>query len=318
MPSQQTLRKLLNFTLILAAPFLLAPEANAQSEMCVINSAIDQKVIIEACTRKIQSGKLTGSELGYAYAIRARASRWSNSFDEAISDATTAIKLNPSYGLSYYVRAQAYSGKKRYDEAIRDYNSSLNIRPNDANVFQELGHVYQAKGDFYQADENYSHALRSNPRFSWAHNDKCWIRGVFNRELQIGLQECNEALRHDPSFEPAYNSRGLIQLRLQNYSAAISDYTTSIKLCPNKASSFYGRGYAELKSGDKENGNKDISTGKSIQPNIDSEFESYGLQRFDSKSTPISGLETRGDHTPFAPTVPLKRPRKTKLEVSPM
>jgi tetratricopeptide (TPR) repeat protein len=313
------------FTFVSAIGLTLVSQSTAlaQGDMCVISRAVDQDIIIQACTRRIQSGSEKGPGLAYAYALRARAARLKGYLEDAITDATKAIELDPSYGLSYYVRAQAYSNSKQYDKAIADYNESLRIRPNDEIALQELGHVYQAKGDYDQADQHYREALSINPRFSWAHNDRCWLRAVFNRDLETGLSECDEALRLDPTFGAAHNSRGLLQLRRGDFSSAVSAYTSALQCNPRSASSYYGRGYARLKTNEQENGEKDISAAKSLQPDIEKEFRSYGLEWHERSvpsaqdanvATPRASRET----TPGAPPVPrIKRRPRQLIEVSP-
>jgi tetratricopeptide (TPR) repeat protein len=281
------------FALIIAIGTFSATETRAQEDLCIINGAIDQELIVQACTRIIQSGKVKGSDLGYAYALRARAARLKGAPDDAIVDATKSIELDPSYGLPYYVRAQAYSSKGQYDEAIKDYNVSLKIRPNDEIVYQEIGHAYQGKGDYERANENYDLALKVKPTFAWAHNDKCRIRIVFNRDLDTGLKECDEALRLDPSSGLSHYNRGIVQLRLRHFPEPISDFSAAIETNPRIAGPHYGRGYARLEMGESEVGNKDISAAKAMQPDVEAEFKSYGLEpKADKPAAPVTKVGT--------------------------
>ena len=218
-------------------------------DKCVINRAVSPDEVIASCTAKIRSGAESGERLAYVLAIRARAYRFKKDDDQAITDATEAIKLNPAYGLSYYVRAQAYSHKKDYDRAIADYTASLRIRPRDEIVLQERGHVYQAKGDYDQAIANYDEAIKISPNFSWGFNDRCYARAIVGRELQQALSDCNEALRLAPNFWAAYDSRGFTYLKLGEYDKAIADYDAALKRNHNSAGSFYGRGLAKQKKG---------------------------------------------------------------------
>jgi tetratricopeptide (TPR) repeat protein len=286
----------------------LTTGARSEEDMCIINGGIDQNLIIQGCTKIIQSGKVKGSDLGYAYALRARAARLKGAPDDAIADATKSIELDPTYGLPYYVRAQAYSNKGEYDQAIKDYNVSLKIRPNDEIVYQEIGHAYQGKGDYDRADENYDLALKVKPNFAWAHNDKCRIRVVFNRDLDTALKECKEALRLDPDSGFSHYNRGLVQLRLHNFPAALSDFTAAIETNPKVGGPYYGRGLAKLETGETESGNKDIADAKSIQPDVEAEFKSYGLEPKAAKpATPVA----EADKAPAAPaSTGRKRPKK--------
>jgi tetratricopeptide (TPR) repeat protein len=74
------------------------------------------------------------------------------------------------------------------------------------------------------------------------------------------------------------DSRGLVNLKLSLYTAAIDDYDAALKLNPKQASSLYGRGIAKLMSGSSAAGNSYIAAAKAINPGIADEFGGYGIR----------------------------------------
>ena len=62
-------------------------------------------------------------------------------FDNAISDYTDAIRLNPDYAKAYYNRAliHAYAEKGDLDNAIRDYTEVIRLNPDDAKAYYNRG-----------------------------------------------------------------------------------------------------------------------------------------------------------------------------------
>jgi tetratricopeptide (TPR) repeat protein len=96
-------------------------------------------------------------------------------------------------------------------------------------------------------------------------------------DLQAALADCNQAVRLAPNAA-AYDSRGVTFLKLGKWQAAISDFDSALRLDPKLASSLYGRGFAELKRGDRTGGNSDIAAAKALDRNILEYFARYGLQ----------------------------------------
>src|SRR3974377_2406738 len=107
---KQAFKKILRRLLIGLILTINGSMARGQSlpDKCVINRAVSPDEVIANCTAKISSGAESGERLAHVLAIRARAYRFKKDYDQAITDATEGIKLNPASALSYYVRSQAY------------------------------------------------------------------------------------------------------------------------------------------------------------------------------------------------------------------
>jgi hypothetical protein len=65
---------------------------------------------------------------------------------------------------------------------------------------------------------------------------------------------------------------------MDQFGAALDDFSAALRFDPKLASALYGRGLARLKSGDKAGGNADISAAKEIQAGIDGDFARYGVR----------------------------------------
>jgi tetratricopeptide (TPR) repeat protein len=73
----------------------------------------------------------------------------------------------------------------------------------------------------------------------------------------------------------AFDSRGLVNLKLGRTTEAIKDYTDAIQRNPRSSSSLFGRGIATRKGGG--DGATDIAQAKAMNPNIAKEFADYGV-----------------------------------------
>ena len=73
-------------------------------------------------------------------------------YDQAISDYTKALEINPGFAAPYQYRGHAYMAKGLYDEAISDYSKAQEINPKIAEVYQNRGFIYMTtKGNTQKA-----------------------------------------------------------------------------------------------------------------------------------------------------------------------
>ena len=163
------------------------------------------------------------------------------------------------------------------DDAIRDLNRRLANNAQDIDARARRGTRYAQNGEYSLAVRDFNEVIRANPQDADALNNRCWARAMLN-ELQPALKDCNEALRIRPRFADALDSRGLVKLKLGQAREALSDYDASLQISANQVFSLYGRGIAKVRSGDRNGGNNDIATAKSINPRIADEFAGYGIR----------------------------------------
>ena len=61
------------------------------------------------------------------------------------------------------------------------------------------------------------------------------------------------------------------------YAKAVADFDAALKINERQSASFYGRGLAKLKLGDKAGGEADLARARSLSAGIDTRFRVYGL-----------------------------------------
>jgi hypothetical protein len=64
---------------------------------------------------------------------------------------------------------------------------------------------------------------------------------------------------------------------MNQFAAAISDYTASLDAKPSQASALFGRGLAWLRQGQKQRGEAEILRARQMDPQIDDLFEAMGM-----------------------------------------
>ena len=233
---------------ILCAPPLVAPAAaqmQAQISWCGNKgNSISPSLQIQGCTAVIESGRMSGKSLAWAYANRGIGYKRMNDLDHALADYNQALTLDPAYAIAFYNRGSLYDGKDDHTRAIADYDA----------------------------------AIKSDPNYVDAYNGRCLARAEAGFDLPAALADCNQALKLRPGDAYILDSRGLVYLRLGRYDDAIGDYNTALKTDPKIASSLYGRGVAKQKKGDSAGGTVDMAAANLVDPGIAGEFASYGVK----------------------------------------
>jgi Flp pilus assembly protein TadD len=93
--------------------------------------------------------------------------------DQAITEFTKAIELDPKSDWAYSNRGLAYVRKGQYDQAISDCNKALEINPRDAKAYFGRGLAYaDGKGQYDQAISDFSKTIELNPRLAEAYSNR--------------------------------------------------------------------------------------------------------------------------------------------------
>ncbi len=127
--------------------------------------------------------------------------------EEATSDFTNAIRLNPKDEKSWINRAVVSTKLNQLDEAILDLDTALKVNPKNAFAYSQRGI-----------------ALNNLEQY-----DKAMV-------------DCNKALELNPNFGFPYNTRGAIWFAKKNLNAALTDFTKAIELMPKNTESLRNRG----------------------------------------------------------------------------
>jgi lipoprotein NlpI len=186
---------------------------------------------VDSCTALIESGKVFGQGLAWAYESRCAAYNDGKAGDYAIADCTQAILREPTVR-GYSNRGNAYYAKGDNDNAIADYNQAIQLNPKDAAAFNNRGSAYFAKGNSDHAIADYSQAIQINPRDVGAYNNRgnaYYAKGDHER----AIADYSQAIQIDPRNSRAYLSRGLANLYLGALPKTLNDLNQASALDPD-------------------------------------------------------------------------------------
>ena len=154
----------------------------------------------EAEYTKVLEGNPTNTTKTQAYINRAAAYNSLQRWEEAISDSTEAINLDPESTLAYLNRAMAYNATEEYDLAIADFSKIIELDDTIAEAYVHRAYAYINKEEFHKA-----------------------------------ITDCNKAIYIDPEQTYAYFNRGLAHKGLGSIEEAISDFEDFVILTDSAA-----------------------------------------------------------------------------------
>ncbi|MCI0459335.1 MAG: tetratricopeptide repeat protein [Gemmataceae bacterium] len=235
---------------------------------------LDEKRYDEAISNLTEAIRLDPT-LAVAHAQRGYGFFCKGEHDAAIADLTEAIRLGPP-PWAYRWRGRAFLHQRRFDEALADFDELVRLAPDDARSHDERGAGHHHAGDYESAISDYSRALQLNAQLPWVYR---W-RGQVYRDLEdwdLALADLNESIRLDPSDAKAHLYRGDVLLALGEPEAACADYSEAIRLDPACAQAYCHRGTLRAEQEDYRAAVDDLTEAIRLSPDDEIAHKQRGL-----------------------------------------
>jgi len=123
----------------------------------------DPQRAIKFCTQIIKRARMSDAYLAIVYNNRGNAYFKIGKFNEAMSDYTAALRLNPQYANPHNNRGIILQRKGDYERAIAEFDKAVALNPNYANAYNNRGYTYQKLNRLDDASNDYKKALAINP-----------------------------------------------------------------------------------------------------------------------------------------------------------
>lgn len=180
--------------------------------------------------------------------------------------------------LAFYYRGAAEERLGQYERAEADYRASIKQGRAFSAPWLALGEMLEKLGHPDAAMAALDAMVSASPRIASVLNSACYARAVLNRQLDVALRDCDEALRIAPDDYNTLDSRCFVRFRSGDYANAIGDCDAALKERGDLPTSLYIRGLAKIHLGYSELGNADIAAATAIDPSIASTFGRYGVK----------------------------------------
>lgn len=179
----------------------------------------DPALRLKACTEVIRGAQYSREQKAAALRGRGQVRAAAGANEQAVTDLTESLRLDPGNGATFQTRAEARLARGDRDGAIADFGEAIRLAKSPAATVPALvgrGHARLVAG-----------------------------------QVELAIADFTEAARINPKHAAAFNNRGLALRRKGDLDGAIADYTTAITLNPAYALAHANRGYAHEVKGSR-------------------------------------------------------------------
>jgi tetratricopeptide (TPR) repeat protein len=195
----------------------------------------------------------------------------------AVADFGRALRLDATNTDAYSERGAVHQQRGAFDLAVRDYDAALALDPRHSIASYRRQEAMRGRVDAFSSQlAQLGEILAREPANAAALNNRCWLRATYDQEIDAALADCNAAVRADPRYAAALDSRGLVHLKRHDFQEAVTDYDAALVLDPNRGHYLYGRGLARLQLGLNEQGEADLIAAEAAEPGIAQAYAGYG------------------------------------------
>ncbi|MBD2338553.1 tetratricopeptide repeat protein [Calothrix sp. FACHB-156] len=210
-------------------------------------------------------------------------------YEEAIADFNQAIQLQNNLGQSdsgeaFSDRCLAYLQIQEYQQAIADCTQAINLSPENAEAYINRGLANYRQQDYLSAIADYQQAIALKPADFRAYYNLALAHAATDKYLEA-IVDYNLALSQIPPsanllLADIYNDRGLARLQMQDFEAAMADFSKAIQLDVNDYRAYFNRGCACGKKGDNFGALRDFSKVIRLNPSNGMAYVNRGVARY--------------------------------------
>jgi len=153
-------------------------------------------------------------------------------YGEAIKLFSEIIRLSPDSPYPYYNRGMAqFYHRQNFDKAITDLTTALRLNPKFDKAYRMRGLVKAERGDWMGLRDDATSAIKLSPNDSELYN----MRGgaCFRlQDYQAALTDFDRAIQLDNTKPEPYHNRGLVKQKLGQLDGALEDFRQALQLNP--------------------------------------------------------------------------------------
>jgi tetratricopeptide (TPR) repeat protein len=164
-------------------------------------------------------------------------------YETAISEYSQAIELDPKNSLYFFERGNVYSVIIQDNNAISDYTNAININPNNIEYYKGIAEAYVGERCFDKAIEYYTKAIEIDKTNTDLYFDRAIIYETFFEEnIEKAFSDYEMIIKIDPNEAVGYFGRGNLHYKNKKYEEAIKDFNNGLRINPDYAVAYERRG----------------------------------------------------------------------------
>lgn len=151
--------------------------------------------------------------------------------DEAEKIASESFSKTPNDSSATYVSALVDIARKNYDSALEKLNRSIEANPRFADAYSARSLIQFRLGFIDSAMDDANHAIDLDDTNALAYHRRALIE-LRRKQYSKALEDLNATEKLDPHHSPYYllTNRGDAELGLNNYAAALKQYSQAVPL----------------------------------------------------------------------------------------
>ncbi len=187
-----------------------------------------------------------------------RVAKNSDDYSKAINAFVKAIEINPKSYIARYAAGLAAKAKSDYFLANIAFSAAVDIKPDFYAAWRQKGDAHNSLGEYKDALNAYEKAIEEAEKQNQKDFALYWRKGVALDDLKR-YPEAIIAYTKSIEIQPhpyAYHNRGRVYYKEGEKNNALKDYDEAIRLKPDYANSYLGKGnfYNDRgEKGDKKN-----------------------------------------------------------------
>ncbi len=203
----------------------------------------------------IASGKAQTAEEHYTKGI---VEMNGHQYGEALNEFNQAIEMRPSYTEAYYFRGLT-KFTTHDSSAGADFSKVIALQPDHYKAYSFRGVTKFRRQDYQGAIQDLDRAIEIKPDYAEGY----FYRGDSKMEMKDfdgAIQDLDKAISLKPEYVGAIYLKGLTLFLRKDYKMAIDELSRVIafKNADYSPGSYYFRGLAEILTGGKDDGCKDL------------------------------------------------------------
>ena len=155
-----------------------------------------------------------------------------NKPQEAITELSQAIRINPNNSRAYTLLGAAYMMNKQGAQAEAALQQAIQLAPRDNAARRQLGSLYLRSGRADEALSVYQQIAQLDPRAA----DAIYNAGVILKGQgrdQEAMEAFQKVVALSPNLAPAQFNLGLLCMSAKKYDEAIAAFRNTVRLLPN-------------------------------------------------------------------------------------
>ncbi|MBV9175366.1 MAG: tetratricopeptide repeat protein [Chloroflexi bacterium] len=189
-------------------------------------------------------------------------------YDDAITQLTRAMRLDPNYSEYYLERGGLLLRAEHFEAAEQDLLRAIELSPPYAEVWTDLGQCYRACGRMAEAEQAYSRALDLDPRVALAWIGRAEARAA-SGELELAIADYTAALTLDPAQPLVLAGRAVAHFEAGAAREAVADLDQAVHLQPELPELYQNRAVALLALGEVGRARCDLDTYLQLRPDAE-------------------------------------------------